>query len=270
MTSTFGTMPFEEQYIALIRKVLQHGRQRDTRNHRTISIFGESITADVRKGFPILEGRKLFPRGVFGELAAMLRKPTNVRDFTKWGCNYWDSWADEDGSLVVDYGNAWHADGQIVELKRLLLEDPNSRRMLINGWRPDRLKELSLPCCHYSYQFYVGNDRTIHMVWTQRSVDVMIGLPSDMIFAAAWLIAIGNEFNLTPATIKMDFGDTHIYVDHLQGVQTYVAQYKERVQKKVQYVYDMPEGTDFCLFDPNKLVLVGYEPQDKIGFKLHA
>ena len=251
-------------------KVAEHGELRRTRNADTLALFGESLTADLRKGFPLLTGRKLFYRGVFGELAAMLRKPTNISDFKKWGCNYWDKWGAEDGSINIDYGNAWHADGQIVELKRMLKEDPTSRRMLINGWRPSNITDLSLPCCHFSYQFFVGIDNCLHMIWTQRSVDVMIGLPSDMIFAAAWLIAMGNEFNLTPATIKMDFGDTHIYTDHVEGADVYAKQYVTRSTKKVDYIYDMPLGTDFCLFDPNKLILTGYEPQDKIGFKLHA
>ena len=268
MMISSGVTTFEELYYNLAVEIVAIGEHRLTRNAPTLALFGRSVTADLRDGFPMLQGRKLFPRGVFGELAAMLRYPDHVSDFTMWGCNYWDSWGDEDDNLTLDYGNAWR--DQIPEFKRLLRDDPASRRIMINGWRPERIPELSLPCCHYSYQFYVDNHKGLHMVWTQRSVDVMVGLPSDMIFAAAWLIAIANEFNYEPRTIKMDFGDTHIYEDHLPLVTKYFEQYDDVQYSRVEYAYDMPKGSDFCLFDPNKLTLHGYTPQPKIGFKLHA
>ena len=114
--------PFERSYEELVRKVLVGGEDKRTRNGETRSLFGETLTIhlDGRPAFPLLQGRRIYYKGVLGEFAAMLRKPTCVEDFEKWGCNYWKSWAKEDGSLVVDYGNAWHANGQ---LTRLLLEN---------------------------------------------------------------------------------------------------------------------------------------------------
>jgi thymidylate synthase len=262
---------FENAYCSLVREVLGLGNFRTTRNASTYSVFGRSLRADLRDGFPILQGRKLYPRGVLGELAAMLRKPTCVQDFKDWGCNYWSAWAAEDGSLNLDYGNAWfdfNGFDQIAALKNMLAGDPNNRRMLISSWRPDRLAKLSLPCCHYSYQFYV-NRNTLDMVWTQRSVDIMIGLPSDMIFAAAWLIAIANEFDLQPGCIKMDFGDTHIYTDHIEPAMQYLKQAEECRKCIVNWEFTAATGTDFCKFEPDQLILLDYEPAAPISFNLH-
>lgn len=264
--------PFELSYVQLVKKVLRDGELRKTRNAETFSVFGTSLIADLREGFPILQGRKLFPAGVLGELAAMLRSPKTVADFERWGCNYWKLWGDEEGKLTVDYGNQWfdfNGVDQIADLKDKLANNPADRRMIINSWRPDRLSELSLPCCHYSYQFHVSKEGVLSMIWTQRSVDVMIGLPSDMIFAAAWLIAIANEFDLTPGKIKMDFGDTHIYADHEERAYQYIDQTVSSVTEPVEWDYNTVR-TDFCKFQPSDLQLLNYAPQPALKFKLHG
>lgn len=263
---------FEFDYADLVQRVLEYGELRETRNQSTKSLFGESLSFDLRDGFPLLSGRKMFPQGVLGELAALLRQPKSVKDFTDWGCNYWGQWADENGQLELDYGNAWfNFEGfdQIADLKDKIKNDPANRRMIINAWRPNRLEELSLPCCHYSYQFHVSTDRVISMVWTQRSVDVMVGLPSDFILAAAWLIAIAAEFDLVAGKIKMDFGDTHIYTDHIDGACKYLEQCDEVYLAKVHWGY-ATQGEDFCEFTPSKLILGEYSPKPAIKFKLHG
>lgn len=264
--------PFEQEYCNLVKKVLKKGEYRETRNAATVSIFGESLVADLRDGFPILQGRKLYPSGVLGELAAMLRQPKNIKDFERWGCNYWKLWADKDtGDLNIDYGNQWfdfNGVDQIAELKDKLANNPADRRMIISSWRPDRLDELSLPCCHYSYQFHVSETGVLSMIWTQRSVDVMIGLPSDMIFAAAWLIAIANEFNLVPGVIKMDFGDTHIYADHEEQAYQYIEQ-AILPSDPVEWDFNTACG-DFCKFIPSDLQLLNYNPKPALKFKLHG
>jgi thymidylate synthase len=263
---------FEKDYNYLIQKVLMTGERRETRNQETVSVFGTSIEFDLRKGFPLLSGRKMFPNGVLGELAALLRKPKCVDDFKLWGCNYWGQWADESGQLNLDYGNAWfdfEGFDQIADLKDKLKNDPSNRRMIVNAWRPHELSELSLPCCHYSYQFHVSTDNVISMVWTQRSVDTMVGMPSDFILAAAWLIAIAAEFNFLPGRVKMDFGDTHIYTDHIDGAHQYLMQCTDVVLARVTWSY-ATRGEDFCEFEPNKIRLGHYSPQPAIKFKLHG
>jgi thymidylate synthase len=265
---------FERHYADMIGYILSNGERRQTRNGETISLFGDMLTVPINgtNSFPILQGRKMYPQGVFGELAAMLRKPTNIYDFRTWGCNYWDQWAKEDGSINVDYGNAWHADDQIKKLKHALAYDPMNRRMIINGWRPEKLDELDLPCCHMMYQFYVRDGKYLDMLWTQRSVDMMIGLPSDIVFAAAWLIAIANEFSLQPGEIKMSLGDCHIYAEHYEAALQYI--------KKVccsplpgnapTYRLTSKPGKDFCMFKPSDIALSVYQSHAKLDLELKA
>lgn len=266
--------PFERQYVNLIQRVLRDGEYRNTRNADTIAMFGTSLTIDMADGFPVLQGRKMYPEGVLGELAAMLRQPKTVQDFKDWGCNYWGLWGDEEGKLNVDYGNAWfdfNGFDQIAALKDMIANDPTNRRMIINSWRPDKLSELSLPCCHYSYQFFVSqSSNKLSMIWTQRSVDVMIGLPSDAVFAAAWLIAIAREFGLEPGTIKMDFGDTHVYADHESAAHKYCDRARTHKSEPIWWIYNRQPGEDSCSFEPVDLTLARYNPAEPIIFKLHG
>ena len=266
---------FEKDYAELILKILNHGVDKEGRNGITRSIFGEQLKIDMSNGlFPLIQGRKMYPKGVLGEFAAMVRKPTCLADFERWGCNYWKDWAKPDGSIEIDYGNAWFEGGQIDHLKECLANNPNDRRMIINAWRPDRLELLDLPCCHYCYQFYVENNR-LHMIWIQRSVDTMIGLPSDIILAATWLITLAHEFGMSLGVITMQLGDCHLYKEHIDSLA--VADYTRNVlanplgiTKGVDYGYSAPLGTDFCSFGPDMLALDYSEHYESIKLELKA
>lgn len=269
-------LDFEHNYAELVSKVLQKGEHRETRNGFTRSLFAQQLVVDMSDGiyFPLLQGRQMFYKGVFGELAAILRGPKHIDDFREWGCNYWNKWAQPDGTINVDYGNAWLANEQIARLKHCLANNKTDRRMIINGWRPERLLDLDLPCCHYAYQFYVTADNRLHMLWHQRSVDVMVGLPSDIVFAAAWLIMIANEFSLKPGIITMTLGDTHIYEGHVPGAFQYLTMVRCMQEGSVRL--NMPEyyllaepGKDFLAFEPTDIKISNYEYNPKIGFELY-
>ena len=211
---------FEEQYFELLPNIRNHGHKKPGRNGWVNSLHGQSFVVDVQHYFPILTSRQIFWKGVAGEYAAFIRGANHIDDFKKWGCNFWDSWADAGGFLKIDYGNTWrdyNETNQMEEALRLLREDRFSRRILIDGWRPDRLSDLSLPCCHYSYQFVAwrsGMDNYLDLIWTQRSADLMIGVPSDMVTATIMLNQFASLAGLKPNKVYFNMGDVHIYEEH--------------------------------------------------------
>ncbi len=262
---------FERQYAELLEMILLQGDSRMTRNGNTLSMFALTLKVPVGpKFFPILEGRKMYPKGVLGEFAAMIRKPTCLKDFEKWGCNYWAKWAKPDGSINVDYGNAWFEGGQMGHLFHCLEHSPNDRRMIINGWRPANLSYLDLPCCHYSYQFYVV-DNKLHMIWNQRSVDMMIGLPSDIVFAAAWLIALANQFGYEPGFISFNLGDCHIYAEHEAAALAYITRVRDS-PATCGPIYNVTsaKGKSSLEFEPRDIMLTDYNPLPPIKLELKA
>lgn len=264
-------MNYELAYMGLVRKILANGELRRGRNGTTLAIFGETLTIDLSTGeFPLLTGRQLFYRGVFGELAAMLRGPKTLKDFEEHGCNYWKQWAWPDGSINVDYGNAWldfNGFNQLEALAEGLKNNPHGRRHLVTGWRPDRLDDLSLPCCHYAYQWYVREDKYLDMMWHQRSVDTMIGLPSDVIFASAWNIMLANEVGLIPGKITFTLGDTHIYEEHIEQAKEYLTRLTCELPKYKLEAYTQKAHT---LFRPDDIIISSYTHMPAIKFELKA
>lgn len=257
---------YEKDYMALISDIMQNGNERPTRNHPTKAVFGRMLVVDelTYGEFPILLGRRMYPKGIFGELAAFLKGPKTVKDFQDEGCNYWNKWSDEDGRIHVDYGNSWldfNGTNQLEATLTSLAEDPYGRRHLISGWRPDNLSNLSLPCCHLLYQWFVNNDR-LEMIWYQRSVDTMVGLPSDVVLAAAWNVLMADQVGLNPGRLTFMLGDTHIYKSHMLDVGYYMESAYDTYHIGPGYLL---EGS---LFDFN-ISLIDYDPQLPIQFEVH-
>jgi len=197
------------QYNAFVKEVLNNGRWRETRNAKTFSSFGHTLKFHIDDRFPLLTSRKIFYRGVFGEFKSFMQDVNTVAGFEDNSCPFWSGFGEDDGSLILDYPPREQLDYII----NLLKTDPMSRRMVISLWNPEHVGKLSLECCHYGYQFYVRGDE-LDMIWTQRSLDIAVGLPSDIILASLYVIMLAKETGLKPGKVTMNFGDAHIYEDH--------------------------------------------------------
>lgn len=276
MEAARGTR-YENDYMNLVEKVLHSGKVVQSRNGSIISTFGESLTIDQRGNqFHLLAGRKLPLLSTMGEFSALIRMPTHVNDFEEMHCNYWGKWADESGELRIDYGNAWYnwrGVNQIQNVVDSLSQNPHDRRHLVTGWDPARLAELSLPCCHLLYQWYVAPGNYLNMMWYQRSADLMVGVPADVILAQLFNICMARETNLKPGIIKMIFTDCHIYQAHLSGVREYLS--RRRQLPNTQPTYDLSNvahpltaphhNNRFLAFD---ISIRGYEPMSPIKFEV--
>ncbi len=262
------TTKLDDGYKRIVSKAL-NSPFRQTRNALTQSYFGEMLQFDsLTKGeFPILLSRKLYPRGVIGELASFLQGASTVAQFKANGCNYWDAWGDENGDLNLDYGTSWldfNGVNQLANVVKSLKEDPMSRRHLISAWRPDRLEGLSLHCCHYSYQWNVTVDGELEMLWVQRSVDLMIGLPADIILAAVFNLLMAQTVGLKPGKITMHLGDCHVYTSHANNAASLLD--RSIFGTAPKYNLD-PDATVFN-FTPDMLEITEYNPCDPLDFKL--
>ncbi len=271
---------YEHDYMKLVKDIFLSGQVRPSRVGNVLGVYMRTLCIhDLDRQFPLLQARKMYPKGILGEFAAMIRGPKHIDDFRKWGCNYWDKWAKPDGSIEVDYGNQWIDYNGVNQLERLIegiKKDPTGRRHIVDGWRPDRLADLSLPCCHFLYQWYVNNDGTLDMIWYQRSVDVMIGLPSDVVLAAVWNLLLCNETGYRPGRLYMMLADCHIYNEHLPGAERYLKSFTEfyRSKKDTPVTYSMNPFASLTgplnRFVPDDLTLIDYRPAESIHFELKS
>jgi thymidylate synthase len=174
----------------------------------------------------------MYPKGVEGEFKTLLGpKVTNVSDFEKNGCHYWKLWAKEDGSLNIDYSNKLHP--QLDDIIEQIKTDPYSRRHVIELWDHESVKsdELSLACCWHGMTLSVIRN-TLHMTWVQRSVDTMIGFPSDVLLAYLFLSYISEETGYDIGSVMFSLSNVHIYTDHIEGA-------KELLSRSA-FEYDIP------------------------------
>ena len=269
---------YEAQYCQLISDIITRGVVKETRNGPTFSLFGTTLTLDSLEWgmFPLLHGRKMFYEGVLGEFAAFIRGPKHINDFKSQGCNYWDAWADSEGKINVDYGNSWidyNGVNQIAETIKSLQDTPESRRHVISGWRPDKLQSLSLPCCHMLYQWYHNpTTNTLDMIFYMRSVDVMVGLPSDVILAAILNILMAREVHMNPGKLILMLGDTHIYDNHHDATMEYLGVCKELANDSTdpKTPYKIRNFDTIYNFKAEDFELKYYQPRSPIKFELNV
>lgn len=262
-----------KEYKDLVKQVLACGEVKECRNGVTTSLIGTQLKFDAAN-IPLLNGRKIFYKGVVGEFSAFMNNCSTIQEFKDRGCNYWDAWADYKGILRLDYVTQLHNKNisskgywysQLEALKIGLVNDKFSRRHIINLWVPENLHVLSLPCCHYSYQFIVSVDNKLNMIWTQRSADVMVGIPSDMILAYLWVQCLSKELRFKPGEVTMNFGDTHIYEEHIAGAK----QYLEVLEPRLIPIATLNDKfTCIEQFYPDQLDIIQYDPHPAIKFEL--
>lgn len=75
-------------------------------------------------------------------------------------------------------------------------------------------------CCHGSMVQFFVTDGTLHMFHYQRSADLLLGLPHNLVQYWALLTYFAHHSRLKVGTIQYTIGDAHIYQDesHLQAI----------------------------------------------------
>lgn len=266
---------FERDYLHLVETVTKTGRHRESRAGRTLQLFGTTLTADLRFGFPMLTTRKMYPRGVLGELAAFLKGASHVSEFHEQGCHYWDQdaarWG-KDGYVGRIYGVQWRrwaapagkSLDQLVQLVTGLATDPYGRRHILTAWNPGELDDMCLPPCHIFAQFNVGSDQSLDCIVYMRSVDLCLGLPSDLVLYASLQHLIAQELNLRAARLTFMMGDSHIYENHLDAWSVH----RQR-QPGILPRWDNPRDNRLFRFNPDRVAFANYSPHKAIKYPLN-
>ena len=111
---------------------------------------------------------------------------------------------------------------QVAQVVESLKTNPGSRRHIIEGWNVAELDRMALPPCHKTYQFHVageGEDARLNCLLYQRSCDVALGLPFNLVGAALLARMMADQTGLTPGELVWCGGDTHLYLNHAHLVE---------------------------------------------------
>ncbi|MSU75225.1 MAG: thymidylate synthase [Candidatus Magasanikbacteria bacterium] len=241
-----------QTYLNIVRRVLETGEPKaDRTGTGTIAMAGAMFEHDMADGFPLLTTKKMPFKIIATELEFFIKGITDKQWLQERNNHIWDEWCspakvpyahDEatkkrmaaERDLGPVYGFQWRHynapyvsfdtdySGQGVDQLKQIVEtikkDPSSRRLLMLAWNPSMLNEMALPPCHYAIQITVINGR-LNLLWNQRSVDTMLGLPFNIASYALLLHLLAKETGLKEGRLVGFLADVHIYSNHIEGAK---------------------------------------------------
>lgn len=241
----------EEQYLKLIKDILQNGSQETGRNGSTISIFGNSMRFSLKDGtLPLLTTKKMAWKTCFRELMWFIRGQTDNHILSEEGVHIWDentsrNFLDSrglttlrEGLIGPGYGFQWRnyggvydsntgntdCSGGVDQLKQIIeaLKDPlqrSSRRLVMTAWNPLQLDEMALPPCHILCQFNVREGKYLSCALYQRSGDVGLGVPFNIASYSLFTHILAVHCGLVADEFVYFLGNAHIYTDHIDALR---------------------------------------------------
>lgn len=209
-----------------------------------------------------------------------------------------EGFAEKWGDLGPVYGKQWRRwlgpDGkehdQIAGVINALKHNPASRRILFHGWNVADIDKMALPPCHLLYQFFVSDlpangveqlpiemqntirkyrpdlkkarKPRISSILFQRSVDSALGLVFNLCGQSALMAMIAQQTGLEMGELIWFGGDTHLYLDHLEGVETQLS--REPFPFPKLKLLRKPESIDGYRIEDFEIE--GYQSHDHIAF----
>lgn len=222
-------MNYENQYKEVIKDVLDTGFIRENRTGiDCITTFNKSLKVDISNGeFPMLTGKKMYPRIFKTELKWLLQPTTDTKIFDDNRVTIWKEWTNAEGNTGKNYGyqlNNFNGQGhnQLEELINNIKSNPNSRRHVLSLWNPLQLDEMELVSCYNFFNFFV-QDNFLSMHVTQRSADLFLGIPYDITLFSNLLLYVAEKTGLKAKEVHLNMIDCHIYSNHIEAVEEYLA-----------------------------------------------
>jgi thymidylate synthase len=291
----------DQQYLNLVRDVLQHGSEREERTgFGTLSVFGRQMRFDISRYIPILTTKRVPWKGCIQELLWFLRGDSDARSLQRQGVRIWDGNSSrafldktglshlEEGDCGANYSFQWrhfgaqyvdcHTDyagkgvDQIAYILDLLHNDPYSRRIFLSAWNPTDLRKTVLPPCHVSAQFYVEQDATgvkhlsCHMY--QRSCDLFLGEPWNILSYSILTYILANKTGMVPKELVISIGDVHIYKNHIEQVKQQLE--KPPRTQPILRVSDSVVTKDWHEIDVDDFEMIGYFPWPAIKAEMNV
>ena len=255
-------------YLDLMQHVLSNGTQKSDRTGTgTLSVFGAQLRFDLNAGFPLLTTKKVHLKSILHELLWFLKGETNTKYLKEHGVSIWDEWASANGDLGPVYGYQWRSwpapDGrhidQISQVLEQIRKNPDSRRMIVSAWNVADLDKMALMPCHAFFQFYVAGGRLSCQLY-QRSADIFLGVPFNIASYSALTMMIAQVSGLKLGDFVHTFGDTHLYMNHLEQAREQLA----RQPRKLPIMRLNPAVKNLFDFKYEDFTLENYDPHPAI------
>lgn len=282
----------DTQYRDRLKLVLEQGtRVKSQTGTDTISYIGlPPMRFKLSNGAPVITERNMAPKTserlpvtiwqqAIGEIIAFMNGARTQEELEKFGVTWWSSWVTEakchkrgleTGDLGPgSYGAAFHdfptAEGkpynQFQNIVEQIRELPHLKTHFISPWIPQYTirgkgktqKVVVCPCHGWVHILIQGKKLSLHMF--QRSGDLPIGVPSNMVQYAALTMMIAQATGYEPYEYIHTISDAHIYVDQVPAVETMLEREPRpfptlKLKNKTKDIFKI-RATDFELVDYN-------------------
>ena len=285
----------EEQYLELIRELIQENNEENSRSGDTLSNIGSSMYFSLENNkIPILTTKKVAVKTCIKELLWFLKGNTNNKLLKEQNVKIWNDNASksflesrgldyEEDDLGPVYGHQWrffnaeyktcnddYNNKGVDQIEELInnLKNPKtrySRRHIVSAWNPIQIDKMALPPCHVLFQFHVTRKNKLSCSLYQRSGDIGLGVPFNIMSYSALTILIAKHCDLEPYEFIYFLGNTHIYKEHIDAL-------KEQIDRKphefpIMTIKEKKQNiNDYVLEDFN---IENYKYHDKITMKMN-
>lgn len=269
----------ENQYLNLIKDILDENQEFIGRNGKTLAIFGSAMHFSLEnQTIPLLTTKKLAWKTCLRELLWFIKGDTSNKNLRDQNVNIWNQngtrdfldsrglYNNDEDDLGPIYGFQWrhfnakynncdsdYTNKGIDQLQEIItqLKDKstrNSRRLIMTAWNPCQINEMALPPCHILCQFNVTDETKLSCSLYQRSGDVGLGVPFNIASYSFLTHLLAKHCGLEAYDFVYYLGNAHIYDDHIDGL-------KDQLTRKVN---EFPKLTikklnekieDYCLED---------------------
>jgi thymidylate synthase len=286
-----GAREPDSQYRQMLERIVASGAAVPTRQGpAALTLMQQTMRFDLPNGFPVITERsvKSFWRKPIGELCAFINGATTLDELADFGCDWWGAWATPQktssrglppGHLGPgSYGGAFRhfpaADGsefdQFAHLVEQIRELPNDRTHFVSPWIPQyqvrgrgKTPRTTIAPCHgWVHVRVIGGSLHLHMF--QRSGDVPVGVPANLIQYAALLLMLEQLTGITAAAYYHTISDAHIYENQMDSVMVMLGRQARRLPT-VGLTEQGAKVNDIHDFRAEHFELSDYEPHPAIS-----
>lgn len=235
------------KYVQLLKDITRDGQIIDGRNSRVLRLTMPATMTFTE--FPLVTVRKTAVKMALKEWEWFCSgSKVCPPELAPWWDKQLTDMIYEDGyPAQMRHSSAGTASGMFDQLNYLiksLIFAPFSRRHVISLWNTGDMDNIQNannnpncpPTCHGTLiQCFVNKDGTLDMLSYQRSADVILGLPHNLVQYWAFLKYLATHTGWTMGKLKYQLGDAHIYEaeGHLEATAEMIQCMREPVDSYV-------------------------------------
>jgi thymidylate synthase len=252
----------DREFAELCKKILNEGKEYEDkrRDVKRLQIPSYTFRHEFKDGFPAITNKKLYWRGIVGELIWFLRGDNDVKYLNDNGIKIWNkdayNWykkitnlqnelyqqskemlSEEEfnklgyGSVGQNYSVQWrNFGGKTDQIKKLvddMRKDVMSSRLKVNAWNPCEVDMTALPPCHSEFQI-IGvpledGKFGFELHWNQRSVDTFLGAPYNIASYGLLAKILESITGFKALAIEGTLKCVHFYDNQYEAARTLVS-----------------------------------------------